>query len=340
MRKPNGYGSIKKLSGNRRRPFVFVITKDGKQKALGYFCTQTEAEIYAADYNKKNHKILHGHETTFSELFYRWLPFYIDKHQPSKSTINSYHNSYKHCLPLHEMPLKKIKYYHLQDIIDTVKRKGLSYSTCKKIRSTLSLMFKYALMMEYVDKNYVMLLNLGKNKQKRPHKPFTRQKINKLWANVHIEGVDTILILIYTGMRVGELLNLTKDNIYLRQKYIKITKSKTKSGIRAIPIHEKILPLIISNMNKSSSKYFICNKNNIPYSYNTYCTLWDKIMKLINAKYTTHDCRHTCATLMDNAEVNYNAKRRILGHAINDVTNGVYTHKDIRQLRKAINKIK
>ena len=42
-------------------------------------------------------------------------------------------------------------------------------------------------------------------------------------------------------------------------------------------------------------------------------------MKLINAKYTTHDCRHTCATLMDNAEVNYNAKRRILGHAINDV---------------------
>ena len=64
----------------------FVITQDGKQKAMGYFCSQVEAEIYAADFNKKNHKILHGHETTFSELFYRWLPFYIDKHQPSKST--------------------------------------------------------------------------------------------------------------------------------------------------------------------------------------------------------------------------------------------------------------
>ena len=63
-------------------------------------------------------------------------------------------------------------------------------------------------------------------------------------------------------------------------------------------------------------------------------------MALINAKHTTHDCRHTCATLMDNAEVNENAKRRILGHSISDVTNGVYTHKDIRQLRKAINKIR
>ena len=340
MRKPNGYGSIKKLSSNRRRPFVFVITQDGKQKAMGYFCSQVEAEIYAADFNKKNHKFLHGHETTFSELFYRWLPFYIDKHQPSKSTINSYNNSYKHCLPLHEMPLKKIKYYHLQDIIDTVKRKGLSYSTCKKIRSTLSLMFKYALMMEYVDKNYVMLLNLGKNKQKRPHKPFTRQKINKLWSNLQqIEGVDTILILIYTGMRIGELLELTKDNVYMRQKYIKITKSKTKSGLRIIPIHEKIFPLIQIRM-QTPGKYLICRHDEKPYNYSIYCTLWDKIMLALNAKYTPHDCRHTCATLMDNAEVNYNAKRKILGHACSDVTNGVYTHKDIRQLRKAINKIK
>ena len=257
MRKPNGYGSIKKMSGNRRRPFVFVITKDGKQKSMGYFCTQTEAEIFAADYNKKNNRILHGHEITFAELFYRWLPFYVDKHQPSKSTISSYHISFRHCLPLHNMPLKKIKYYHLQDIIDTVKRKGLSYSTCKKIRSTISLMYKYALIMEYTDKSYASLLNLGRNKQIRPHKPFTRQKINKLWANLQIEGVDTVLILIYTGMRIGELLELSKDNVYLRQKYIKITKSKTKSGLRAIPIHEKIFPLIQARMH-TAGKNLIC----------------------------------------------------------------------------------
>ena len=52
MRKPNGYGSVKKLTGNRRRPFVFLVSRNGKQKPLAYFATQTEAEIYAADYNK------------------------------------------------------------------------------------------------------------------------------------------------------------------------------------------------------------------------------------------------------------------------------------------------
>lgn len=112
MRKPNGYGSIKKLSGKRRRPYVFLISAEGKQKPLAYFATQTEAEIYAADYNKKhNNKILSGHQITFAELYYRWLPFHTDKYQPAKTTLCSYKVAFQHCLPLHEMPLKNIKYY-------------------------------------------------------------------------------------------------------------------------------------------------------------------------------------------------------------------------------------
>lgn len=58
MRKPNGYGSIKHLSGNRRRPFVFVVSRSGKQVPVEYFVTQLEAEIYVADYNR-----LHGHHS-------------------------------------------------------------------------------------------------------------------------------------------------------------------------------------------------------------------------------------------------------------------------------------
>ena len=340
MRKPNGYGSIKKLSGNRQRPYVFLVSVEGKQKPISYFCTQTEAEIYAADYNKKhNNKILSGHQITFAELYYRWLPFHTDKYQPAKTTLCSYKISFQHCMSLHEMPLKNIKYYHLQTVIDDTKRKGLSYSSCKKIRSLLSLMFKYGIMMEYCSKNYASLLNLGRNKAIRPHKPFTRQKINKLWSNLEVEGIDTVLILIYTGMRVGELLNLTKDNVYLRQKYLKITKSKTLSGLRSIPIHDKIFPLICSRMSVAG-KYLISDEKGNPYNYSKYRTLWNKLMKQINAKYTTHDCRHTCATLLDNAEANPNAKRRILGHSDGDVTDKTYTHKNLKQLRKAINKIK
>ncbi len=55
MRKPNGYGSIKHLSGRRRRPFVFVVSEAGRQRPVEYFVTQTEVEIFAADYPNAAH---------------------------------------------------------------------------------------------------------------------------------------------------------------------------------------------------------------------------------------------------------------------------------------------
>ncbi len=63
MRKPNGYGSIKHLSGNRRRPFVFVISENGRQSPVEYFASQLDAEIFAADYNKLHHgRLLSTHK--------------------------------------------------------------------------------------------------------------------------------------------------------------------------------------------------------------------------------------------------------------------------------------
>lgn len=49
MKNPNGYGTIKKLSGNRRRPFVFMVSINGKQKAMGYFPSKLEALAFQVD---------------------------------------------------------------------------------------------------------------------------------------------------------------------------------------------------------------------------------------------------------------------------------------------------
>lgn len=98
MRKPNGYGSIKHLSGNRRRPFVFVISKDGRQRPVEYFVTQVEAEVFAADYNRlHNRPSLPGHKPTFAEMYTRWLAAHTADTEPSQSTLDSYANAYKHC---------------------------------------------------------------------------------------------------------------------------------------------------------------------------------------------------------------------------------------------------
>lgn len=341
MRKPNGYGSIKKLSGNRRRPFVFVISVEGKQKPVQYFTTQVEAEIFQADYNKLHfHRSLPAHQITLAELYHRWLPAHTANTNPSQSTLDSYTNSFKHLVPLHYEPIQNLKYADYQKILDSMRKSGLSYSSCKKVRSLISLLEKYAVKIELINKCYAPLLSIGKNKAVRPHHPFSRQKINLLWVQCDEPGVDTVLILLYTGMRVGEMLALQKTDVNIRQGYIRITKSKTASGIRTIPIHHRIFPLIVRRM-KSSGSSLIADSEGKQYDYSCYCIIWRSVMQIIKANgHTTHDCRHTVATLLDNAGANETAKRRILGHAGGDVTERVYTHKNIRQLRKCIELLK
>ena len=238
------------------------------------------------------------------------------------------------------MEFTAIKYMDYQRIIDGMRKSGLSYSSCKKVRSLISLASKYAAKIEAGNKNYAELLTLGKNRPVRPHKVFSRQKINRLWSHAAVPGVDTVLILLYTGMRCGEMLQLDKADVNLRQQYIRITKSKTAAGIRIIPIHSRIMPLVQARM-AHPGQSLIADADGQPYSYGRYSSVWSQVMSVIRASgHTTHDCRHTVATLLDNAGANENAKRRILGHADGDVTDRVYTHKGLRQLRKAIQLLK
>lgn len=341
MRNPNGYGCIKHLSGRRRRPFVFVVTDAGRQKPVEYFTNLVDAQIFQADYHRAHHhRSLPGHRITLAELYHRWLPRHAEDTHPSQSTLDSYRNAYQHLSTLHIMPVEDLRYADYQRVIDDMRRHGLSYSSVKKVRSLISLLLKYANKIELSTTNYAPLLSIGRNRPVHPHHTFSRQKINRLWAAVDRPGVDTVLILLYTGMRFGEMLQLQKADVHLRQRYIRITKSKTAAGIRIIPIHHRILPLVEARM-KSPGEYLIADESGRPYTYGRYCILWRSVMHRIRADgHTTHDCRHTVASLLDNAGANETAKRRILGHAGGDITERVYTHKSLRQLRKCIELLK
>lgn len=341
MRNPNGYGCIKKLSGHRRRPFVFVVTDAGRQRPVEYFTNLVDAQIFQADYHRTHrHRSLPGHKITLAELYHRWLPRHTEDTQPSQSTLDSYRNAYQHLSTLHGMVVEDLRYADYQRVIDGMRHHGLSYSSVKKVRSLISLLLKYANKIDMSMTNYAQLLSIGRNRPVRPHHTFSRQKINRLWAAVDCPGVDTVLILLYTGMRCGEMLQLQKADVHLRQRYIRITRSKTAAGIRIIPIHHRIAPLIEARM-ASPGDALICDGDGRPYNYGRYCTVWRSVMHRIRADgHTTHDCRHTVATLLDNVGANETAKRRILGHSGGDITERVYTHKGLQQLRKCIELLK
>lgn len=354
IRSPNGFGCIKKLNGNRYRPYVFVITINGKQTAIAYFTNYKDACIYRAKYIAQNSQLAEVKEVysfdsretneirydidvltmpTFKTVYNNWLPQHKNRHNVTSSTICGYENAFKHCITIQDMPINKIKYQDLQSILDNIGKQNLSYSTKKKVKNLMSLVFQFAKANDYIDKDYVDLLDIGKNKPIRPHKPFSESEIKLIWKRAHEFFYDKILILLYTGMRINELLNLTKQNVNLEQRYLHVTKSKTIAGLRYVPIHSKILKFIKKYMS-IKGEYLLMNGDR-KFTYTSSCNYWKKIMKMCNLKHTIHDCRHTLATRLDNANANEIAKRKILGHAQQNVTEG-YTHKNIEELIKTI----
>ena len=146
MRQPNGYGSVYKLSGKRRKPWCVRVTErwdidleSGKviqvRKIVGTYPTQKDAMIALADYNKNPYD-LNFDRMTFKELYEKWS----DKHFPevSDSNVKGYKASFKLCEGIQNMKLSDIKLDHLQRVVD---ESGKNTPTLKKLKILYGLMF-------------------------------------------------------------------------------------------------------------------------------------------------------------------------------------------------------
>ncbi len=344
MKMGNGMGSIVKLKGNRRKPYMVRLTKEftdeGKQifMYLGYYKSQQEAMTALSEYNSSPYDITR--ETiTFERVYKLWSNEHFKK--VSDSSVERYSNAYrKYCKPLYKMRFKDIRLSHLQGVIDD---SGMAHPTRASIKTLFNVLFTYAMKNDIVEKNYSQYVDVGQREGKINRKPFTQEEIQKLFDNVDkLEFVDTILIMIYTGLRVGELLDIKIENVHLDKRYM-IGGFKTEAGTnRIIPISRKIEPFIKKYYEKNKDKeYLITNFKGQQMCYSNYRReKFDNIMeKLELIGHRPHDSRHTFATLMDNANANKLAIKRIMGHSSPDITDKVYTHKTLEDLIEAIDLI-
>ena len=354
MRNPNGYGSVYKLSGNRRRPWVARITAGwtdadwesnaGKSKQvykiIGYFKTRKEAQIALAEYNKNPYDI-DLQKLTFKEVFERWSKEHFPK--ISKSKISSYNTVFNQSEAIHNMPFSKIKTIHLQHLIN--EKSHLKASTLGHHKSTYHQLFKYAIKNEFVSRNHAEYIDLPKDKDKdveskRGNKTFSREEIKALFAyhEAGVPYVDVVLILIFTGFRIMELMQIKKSDVHLSQRYI-VGGFKSEAGTdRVVPINHKILPLIEKRM-QDESEYLIPTPKGCMWKYQNFRpNIWVPMMKELGMNHTAHDTRHTFVSLMTKAGVNKVVIQRIAGHSNKDITDH-YTHLEIQQLVEAIDAI-
>lgn len=342
MKKANGNGSVSKLSGIRRKPYIARVTlgwdeSTGRQirKTIGTYVTQKEAQKALIDY-LDNPYDLDLSNILFKDVYEKWSKLKYPK--VSHSAILGYQSAYNNVEKLHNMKIKDIKARHLQEAIDSCSK---GQATKKKIKFLFGQMFAYAMQNDIITKDYSEFVDIGKASEESKREPFSNKEIELLWKHIDdIEFIDTILIMIYSGFRMGELLELETKNIDL----INMTMTgglKTEAGKnRLVPIHPKIFPLIEKRYNKDN-QYLIINFKGKKMKYdNYYKEKFIPIMEQLNMEHRPHDCRHTFATLLSNANANATAIKKMIGHESYATTEKIYTHKDIEELRKNVELIK
>ncbi|MBQ6860219.1 MAG: tyrosine-type recombinase/integrase [Clostridia bacterium] len=116
--------------------------------------------------------------------------------------------------------------------------------------------------------------------------------------------------------------------------------SKTKAGKnRFVPIHKDVFYLIENRM-KIDGDFLFQKESGHAMNYYEYRNRFNKVMKKLNMNHFPHDTRHTFITLGKNCNMNEYVLKRIVGHAIQDVTEVVYTHRNQQDFYDEICKIK
>lgn len=341
LKLPNGFGSITCRSDCRRRnPFVVRKTIGGKQTAIGYFATYEEAIAFLVEANKNPH-IYSPSQITFSEMYHVMAAERFSK--IAKTTQSNYKAAYKHCYELYDKRFVEIRISDLQCVIKNMSLQGVGYASQKKCRQLLHHIYSYAVKYEFIppSADITRYIEIDKNKITYPKKPFNVRQLNRVRAlitddNPLSKWAMCVVMSCYAGPRPSEFISVLKTDVKLRQRFFVIRESKTEAGRnRIVPISRHTLPYFQYWMSLPG-KTLIADTDGNKLSYHKYRALFDKVMTASRCNHTPHECRHTCATWLDNKGANEVATKKILGHACQGITQGVYTHKGLRELKKAI----
>jgi len=252
MRRANGTGCVTKMSGNRRKPWRARVTLGWKEvdaiiagrevrvkkqayKTIGYFATKAEAEIAIS--RDMDMPLSEDSGITLKGLFEKWrkTEAYTEL---SRQTKDGYNAAFKYLSRYHNHKFKDLKTAQFQSAINFARELGKSRSTMEKIKTLSGILSEYAFTQDIVNKTYYKSIRLPAEK-KQQIDTFSDLDKQILFKNDSDDIVKTILILIYTGMRISELLTLSKWHVDI-ENWIVTGGVKTDAGKdRVIPLHPK-----------------------------------------------------------------------------------------------------
>ena len=245
-----------------------------------------------------------------------------------------------------------------------MKEKGISYKTISNDKRSLKAAFYTAIQDDCIRKNpFDFQLNTVIEDDTEPKVPLTGEQEESLLSFMQSDSVyqkyrDEVIILLGTGLRISELCGLTETDLDFENRVINvdhqllrsaetgyyIEKPKTQSGIRQIPMSEKVyeaLGRVLENRKGAKqitidgySHFLFLNRDGCPKTNVNYATMFRGLAKKYNKCHeealpkvmTPHTLRHTFCTNLANAGMNPKALQYIMGHSNITMTLNYYAH--------------
>lgn len=303
----------------------------------------------------------------YQEWLLQWLDNYV---QPSAKTRT--YTRYKEIVEQHIIPqfgaieLSEITPLILQCYVTELLKKGnlktgegLSSNSVNSIitviQNTLKTAFSVGLVDEYVGDKIKRPKSSEKNVE-----CFTLAEQKKIEQYV-LNGKETkyfgVLLCLYTGLRVGELLALEWSDIDIKKGEIQVCKTchygkdangvfgritdipKTQSSIRTIPIPKQLIPHLREAKKNSHSTHIVSNGSN-PISVRSYQRSFSLLLnKLDIPHHGFHSLRHSFATRALECGMDVKTLSEILGHKSPTITLNRYVHSLMDHKKEMMNRL-
>ena len=288
-------------------------------------------------------------------LLNEWLETYQKEHIKART-----YSRYQGLISMHILPalgatnISELGRREIQEFLTQQKKDGnirngekLSATSANMMLSVLNLAFEYACDMEYIEENPCLRVRRTKAETKRIE-AFTveeQRAIESEIARSDDRRLLGVLLCLYTGLRIGELLGLTWDDVDFTKGVIKITKTvyrekdengiwqlcvdtpKTKASDRVIPLPEYITDMLRQDLETSKTSYVIENKKGERMSIRSYQYMFEKLTERAGVrKLNFHALRHTFATRAIECGMDIKTVADIMGHQNASITLNRYAH--------------
>lgn len=299
-----------------------------------------------------------------------WLKIWLEKYvKPSSKmrTVESYERIIQKQISgtLGETELDTITAMDIQSFVAELLKKGnratkegLAASSVNAIITVIQSSLKRAVTLGYIPKNVADGIKRPKIKGKQVT-CFTiaeQRKIERAALSDPYGKMFGVVLCLYTGLRIGELLALTWSDIDLAKGVISVNKTcydgktsngfgrivdepKTESSKRVIPIPKQILPYINQQKNTKKSEYVVSFSGN-PVATRSYQRSFALLLKKIGVAHKNfHSLRHTFATRALECGMDVKTLAEILGHKNATVTLNRYVHSLTEHKQNMMNRL-